>query len=157
MAGNCINVEITEGLLLKDSDTVRKHLADFQRNGIEVAIDDFGTGFSSLSYLKKFHIDYIKIDRSFIHQLEHDGTDRALVEAIIVMAHKLGIKTVAEGVETMAQRDLLIQFGCDYAQGYFYSKPIPEDAFVQLLSERSRSADLQHAHDFPSHLPYLII
>lgn len=157
LPGNCINVEITEGLLLKDSDTVRKHLADFQRNGIEVAIDDFGTGFSSLSYLKKFHIDYIKIDRSFIHQLEHDGTDRALVEAIIVMAHKLGIKTVAEGVETMAQRDLLIQFGCDYAQGYFYSKPIPEDAFVQLLSERSRSADLQHAHDFPSHLPYLII
>jgi diguanylate cyclase (GGDEF)-like protein/PAS domain S-box-containing protein len=157
LPGNCINVEITEGLLLKDSDTVRKHLADFQRNGIEVAIDDFGTGFSSLSYLKKFHIEYIKIDRSFIHQLEHNGTDRALVEAIIVMAHKLGIKTVAEGVETMAQRDLLIQFGCDYAQGYFYSKPIPEDAFVQLLSERSRSADLQHAHDFPSHLPYLII
>ena len=136
LPGNCINMEITEGLLLKDSSVVQEHLLGFRNNGIEVSIDDFGTGFSSLSYLKKFDIDYLKIDHSFINQLIDNATDRALVEAIIVMAHKLDIKTIAEGVETKEQEDLLVYFGCDYVQGFLYSTPIAQQAFEQLLAEQ---------------------
>ncbi len=136
LPGNCINVEITEGLLLKDSAIVQEYLLEFRNNGIEVSIDDFGTGFSSLSYLKKFDIDYLKIDHSFINQLIDSETDRALVEAIIVMAHKLDIKTIAEGVETKEQQDLLRHFGCDYVQGFLYSKPIKGKAFEKLLAEK---------------------
>lgn len=137
LPGNCINVEITEGVLLKDSSIVQEYLLEFRNNGIEVSIDDFGTGFSSLSYLKKFDIDYLKIDHSFINQLTDSETDRTLVEAIIVMAHKLDIKTIAEGVETKAQQDLLTHFGCDYVQGFLYSKPIKEKAFEKLLVDCS--------------------
>ncbi len=86
-----------------------------------MAIDDFGTGYSSLSYLNKFDIDYLKIDRSFVSNLEADVSNRALSEAIIVMAHKLGLNVIAEGVETEEQRNLLAKFGCDYAQGYLFS------------------------------------
>ena len=138
LPGDCINVEITEGLLLKDSDVVQKNLLELRNNGIEVSIDDFGTGFSSLSYLKKFDIDFLKIDYSFVHQLMVDATDRALVEAIIVMAHKLEIKTIAEGVETEAQKDLLAQFGCDYVQGFLYSIPVAQPVFEQLLFEQEK-------------------
>ncbi len=137
LPGNCINVEITEGLLLKDSAVVQEYLLEFRNNGIEVSIDDFGTGFSSLSYLKKFDIDYLKIDHSFINQLINSETDRTLVEAIIVMAHKLDIKTIAEGVETHEQQDLLIHFGCDYVQGFLYSEPIKGKAFEKMLVAQS--------------------
>ncbi len=135
LPGNCINVEITEGLLLRDSPVVQQSLLEFRNNGVEVSIDDFGTGFSSLSYLKKFDIDYLKIDHSFINQLLDSETDRALVEAIIVMAHKLDIKTIAEGVETQAQQDLLQHFGCDYVQGFLYSKPVKAQAFEKLFGK----------------------
>ncbi len=134
LAGN-IAVEITEGLLLKESDVVKERLLDYRNRGIEVSIDDFGTGFSALSYLKRFDIDYIKIDRSFVHQVVEDASDKALTEAIIVMAHKLGIKVIAEGVETEAQRDLLTGFGCDYLQGFLYSPPVPKDEFMRLLGK----------------------
>jgi EAL domain-containing protein (putative c-di-GMP-specific phosphodiesterase class I) len=104
-------------------------------SGIEVSVDDFGTGYSALSYLKRFDVDYLKIDQSFVKSLTDDESDKAMVEAIIVMAHKLGIKTIAEGVETEAQRDLLLSFGCDFAQGYLYSKPIPATDFEKLLGK----------------------
>ncbi len=136
LPGNSINVEITEGLLLKDASNVKDRLLEYRNAGIEVSIDDFGTGFSSLSYLKKFDIDYLKIDRSFISNLISNETDRALVEAIIVMAHKLDINTIAEGVETMEQQDLLIQFGCDYAQGFYYSEAISVEEFEKLLANQ---------------------
>ena len=136
LPGNSINVEITEGLLLKDASNVKDRLLEYRNAGIEVSIDDFGTGFSSLSYLKKFDIDYLKIDHSFISNLINNETDRALVEAIIVMAHKLDINTIAEGVETMEQQDLLIQFGCDYAQGFYYSEAISMEAFEKLLVDQ---------------------
>jgi len=129
----CLTMEITEGLLIKNSPKVRERLLDFRNNGVEVSIDDFGTGFSSLSYLKQFDIDYLKIDISFIRNLMEDKNDRALTEAIIVMAHKLGLKTIAEGVETEGQRDMLLKFGCDYAQGYLYSRPVPANEFEVLL------------------------
>ena len=101
--------------------------------GIQVAIDDFGTGYSSLAYLKKFDIDYLKIDRSFVSNLAPDSADYALCEAIVVMAHKLGLKVIAEGVETTQQRDLLINIGCDFAQGYLFSRPVTAQAFEELL------------------------
>ncbi|KAF0191306.1 MAG: hypothetical protein FD165_1902 [Gammaproteobacteria bacterium] len=133
LPGDSITVEITEGLLLKESPKVKQRLLEFRNNGIEVSIDDFGTGFSSLSYLKQFNIDYLKIDRSFVHYLPGNDNDIALVEAIIVMARKLGIRTVAEGIETQAQHDLLASFGCDYAQGFLYSPAVPSREFVRLL------------------------
>lgn len=129
----CLTMEITEGLLIKNSPKVKKRLLEFRNSGIEVSIDDFGTGFSSLSYLKQFDIDYLKIDISFIRNLVEDENDRALTEAIVVMAHKLGLKTIAEGVETEGQRDMLLKFGCDYVQGYLYSRPIPANEFDALL------------------------
>jgi diguanylate cyclase (GGDEF)-like protein/PAS domain S-box-containing protein len=133
LPGNSINVEITEGLLLKNSPNVRAILKEFRTAGIEISIDDFGTGFSSLSYLKEFDIDYLKIDRSFTSNLNKNKTDHALIEAIILMAHKLDIKTIAEGVETQLQQDLLMELGCDFVQGYFYSSPVPIEEFEKLI------------------------
>ena len=129
LAGNSIVIEITEGLLLNAGSDVIDNLLKFRDAGIQVAIDDFGTGYSTLSYLKKFDIDYLKIDRSFVTNLETDPNNMALSEAIIVMSHKLGLKVIAEGVETEAQRNLLVAAGCDFAQGYLFSKPVPPEQF----------------------------
>lgn len=134
LPGQSIVVEITEGLLLEGNDTVNQHLLEFRDAGIQVALDDFGTGYSSLSYIKKFHIDYLKIDQSFIRTLRAGSDDMALCEAIVVMAHKLDMKVVAEGVETVEQRDLLLSMGCDYAQGFLFSKPVPADEFEKILN-----------------------
>lgn len=128
-----IALEITESLLLQDSDAIKQRLLQLRAMGIEVSIDDFGTGFSALSYLKKFDIDYLKIDRAFTSGLLDDESDLALTEAIIVMAHKLGIATIAEGVETEQQKDILVQLGCDFLQGYLFSRPLPQEEFEQLL------------------------
>jgi EAL domain-containing protein (putative c-di-GMP-specific phosphodiesterase class I) len=114
VSGHGIAIEITEGLLLNAESGINDKLLEYRDAGVQVAVDDFGTGYSSLAYLKKFHIDYLKIDQSFVRNLETDANDLALCEAIIVMAHKLGLKVIAEGVETAAQRDLLMMAGCDY-------------------------------------------
>lgn len=133
LPGQCIAIEITEGLLLDATDNVQAKLLGMRDAGIQVALDDFGTGYSSLSYLKKFDIDYIKIDRSFVRNLSTASDDMALCEAIIVMAHKLGLKVIAEGIETAAQSSLLTAAGCDYGQGHFFSHPLPAHEFEALL------------------------
>jgi diguanylate cyclase (GGDEF)-like protein/PAS domain S-box-containing protein len=133
LAGTSVVVEITEGLLLNAGSGVSEKLFKFRDAGIQVAIDDFGTGYSALSYLKKFDIDYLKIDQSFVRNLATDHSDLALSEAIIVMAHKLGLKVIAEGVETAEQRDLLAAAGCDYAQGYMFSRAMSPEEFEALL------------------------
>jgi diguanylate cyclase (GGDEF)-like protein/PAS domain S-box-containing protein len=133
LSGKHFVIEITEGLLLNADASITNKLLKFRDAGIEVAIDDFGTGYSSLSYLKKLDIDYLKIDKSFVQDIASDASDLALSEAIVMMAHKLGLKVIAEGVETQAQRDRLIAAGCDYAQGYLFSKPIPPEEFELLL------------------------
>ncbi|MGR9106401.1 MAG: EAL domain-containing protein [Gammaproteobacteria bacterium] len=138
--GRHIVIEITEGLLLNAETRVIDRLLNFRDAGVQVAIDDFGTGYSSLSYLKKFSIDYLKIDRSFTRSLAADSEDLALCEAVVVMAHKLGLKVIAEGVETPEQHDLLCRIGCDYAQGYLFAKPLKATDFERIL-QRS-SADL---------------
>jgi diguanylate cyclase (GGDEF)-like protein/PAS domain S-box-containing protein len=133
LPGQSLVVEITEGLLLDASSAVSNRLLQLRDAGIQVALDDFGTGYSSLSYLKKFDIDYLKIDRSFTRNLAPNSSDMALSEAIIVMAHKLGLKVIAEGVETPEQRDLLAAAGCDYGQGYLFARPMPATQFDTLL------------------------
>jgi len=137
LCGENFVFEITEGLLLNADVRIHEKLMELRDAGIQVSIDDFGTGYSSLSYLKKFDIDYLKIDQSFVRNLESDSNDVALCEAIIVMAHKLGLKVIAEGVETEQQRDLLSRAGCDYAQGYLYARPMPPEAFEQWLTARN--------------------
>jgi diguanylate cyclase (GGDEF)-like protein/PAS domain S-box-containing protein len=135
-AGPALAVEITEELLLDPSPLVTERIMELRNAGVQIAIDDFGTGYSSLAYLRKFEIDYLKIHESFIHQMAPGGNDMALCEAIIVMAHKLGIKVVAEGVETPTQRDWLVTAGCDYGQGYLFSRPLPAEEFEALLNTR---------------------
>ena len=138
--GDAVVVEITEGLLLDASTGVTDKLLALRDAGIQVALDDFGTGYSSLSYLKKFDIDYLKIDRSFTRNLAPNTSDMALSEAIIVMAHKLGLKVIAEGVETQQQCDLLRDAGCDYGQGYLFAKPMPGEEFDALLRSQKVTA-----------------
>ena len=134
LPGRSIVIEITENLLMEARSEITGQLLRFRDEGMEVALDDFGTGYSSLSYLQKFDIDYIKIDRSFISQLAPDSNDMALCEAIIVMAHKLGLMVIAEGVETEVQCSLLKNMGCDYGQGYLWSKPVQASQFERLLN-----------------------
>lgn len=133
LPGQSIVVEITEGMLMDASDAINTKLLTFRDASIQVSLDDFGTGYSSLSYLKKFDIDYLKIDQSFTRNLTPQSEDMALCEAIIVMAHKLNMKVIAEGVETLEQRDLLIAAGCDYGQGYLFSRPVSADEFEVFI------------------------
>jgi diguanylate cyclase (GGDEF)-like protein/PAS domain S-box-containing protein len=135
--GRNITIEINETLLLDATPHVIEVMQQFKSAGINIAIDDFGTGYSSLSYLKKFDIDYLKIDRTFVRDLAKDSDDRALAETIVVMGHKLGIKVIAEGVETYQQGHILASAGCDYAQGNLFSRPLTERDFEALLSQNS--------------------
>lgn len=133
-SGQAIVVEITEGLLLDASSEVIQRLKAFQEMGMQVALDDFGTGYSSLSYLKKFEIDYLKIDRSFVANLAEGSDDLILCEAIIMMAHRLGMKVIAEGIETVQQKTLLIRAGCDYGQGFLFAKSLsPKELEAYVL------------------------
>lgn len=144
LPGQAITIEITEGMLLDTNPQVSQKLLQFRDAGMHVALDDFGTGYSSLSYLQKFDIDYLKIDRSFIRDLSQNSNDTALTEAIIMMAHKLGLKVVAEGVETQAQADILKAAACDYAQGYLFAKPLPPrefEAYLFLARQKQNRAE----------------
>ncbi len=133
LPGDAIVAEITEGVLMDTHSEITNKLRALRDVGIQISLDDFGTGYSSLSYLRKFDIDYIKIDRSFVHNLQHESRDMALCDAIIVMAQKLGLKVVAEGIETEEHRNLLTAAGCDYGQGYLFSKPVPPEDFERLF------------------------
>ena len=132
-----MGLEITEGLLLSSDNEVLKQLLAFQQAGIKISLDDFGTGYSSLSYLRRFALDFIKIDKSFVYNLEYDAANVALCEAIIVMAHKLGLRVVAEGVETRQQAELLRRAGCDFAQGFLFGHAVPAPEFEAMLSAES--------------------
>ena len=140
LPGAGIAVEITEGLLLDANLGVSPQLRELHDAGIQVSLDDFGTGYSSLSYLQKFEIDYIKIDQSFVRHLIPGSTNLALCKAIIVMAHELGMKVIAEGIETPGQRDLLAAAGCDFGQGYLFARPMPAKDFEAFMAQRTHDA-----------------
>jgi EAL domain-containing protein (putative c-di-GMP-specific phosphodiesterase class I) len=136
LPGNAITVEITESLLLESSEEVTQQLHALRAAGVQIALDDFGTGYSALSYLQRHDIDYLKIDQAFVKDLAPNHKNLALCKAIIGMAHDLGMKVVAEGVETMEQRDLLTASGCDYAQGYLFGRPMEAAAFEAWMTQR---------------------
>jgi diguanylate cyclase (GGDEF)-like protein/PAS domain S-box-containing protein len=139
LPSECIAIEITESLLMEERPEVLEKLLQFRDAGIQVSLDDFGTGYSAMGYLKRFDIDYLKIDHTFVRDMESDPGDRAIIEAIIAMAHRLGIKTIAEGIETEQQRALLTEAGCDYGQGYLFARPLPEKDFVELLVREGKA------------------
>nr|WP_295784816.1 bifunctional diguanylate cyclase/phosphodiesterase [Rhodoferax sp.] len=131
--GTSIAVEITEGLLLDTNDDVAQQLHTLRAAGIAISLDDFGTGYSSLTYLQRIDIDFIKIDQSFVCNLKPASTDLAVCKAIILLAHDLGMRVVAEGVETAEQRDLLVAAGCDFGQGYLFARPMAVAAFEDYM------------------------
>ncbi|MGQ9865781.1 MAG: putative bifunctional diguanylate cyclase/phosphodiesterase [Pseudanabaenaceae cyanobacterium] len=133
VAPQALQVEITESAIVKQMETTMANLQQLRAMGVRVAIDDFGTGYSSLSYLKYLPVDKLKIDRSFVKDLKMNGDDTAILPAILEMARRLSLETIAEGVETAEQEAFLQKHRCDCAQGYLYSPPLPLDSAVQLL------------------------
>ena len=134
-----LELEVTESMLMQgvDSqgvDTTLDTLFKLKDMGVRLAIDDFGTGYSSLAYLKRFPLDTLKIDRSFVKDLPRDAEDAAIAKAIIAMAHSLRLAVVAEGVETDQQLAFLRQHGCDLVQGFLFSRPVPGEEFAALLA-----------------------
>ncbi len=129
---NSLVVEITEGVLLEGANTVIERLQQYRAMGMQISLDDFGTGYSSLQHLAQYDVDYLKIDQSFIAGLETEAGDLVMCEAIILMAHKLGLRVIAEGVETRMQRALLLEAGCDYAQGFAFAPPLRSSEFEKL-------------------------
>jgi EAL domain-containing protein (putative c-di-GMP-specific phosphodiesterase class I) len=130
-----LDLELTETLLMQDIEKSMLMVKAVKQLGVKLSIDDFGTGYSSLSYLKKLNADSLKIDRSFIKDMPHDQDSIAITRAIIHMSKGLGLKIVAEGIENSKQHDLLKEMGCDYSQGYFFSRPVDAKTFLKLLKE----------------------
>jgi len=131
-----VEIEITESSLMEHVDEVMEKLQSITRHGARLSIDDFGTGYSSLSYLKKLPLQTLKIDRSFIRDIDTDADDRSITSAIISLAGNLGMEVVAEGTETAEQIEVLQELGCHRVQGYYFARPMPYDAFCKWLRER---------------------
>ncbi len=135
LAASALELEITESIAMKDVDFSGEILTELSADGIHISIDDFGTGSSSLRYLKRFPIDILKIDQTFVRDLTSDSSDAAITAAMITMAHALELKVIAEGVETEEQLAFLRSRRCDEMQGYLFSRPVPTEAFTKLLHE----------------------
>lgn len=130
----CLELELTESLIMQEPETSRAALDGLKsERGIRISVDDFGTGYSSLSYLKLFPLDVLKIDKTFVQNIADDPNDVAIVDAIIGLSHALGLKVIAEGVETEEQLGFLREKGCDQAPGYLFSPPAPAEDLLRLL------------------------
>jgi EAL domain-containing protein (putative c-di-GMP-specific phosphodiesterase class I) len=136
-AGVALCLEITESFLLEDPVATGTVLDELRALGVRLSIDDFGTGYSSLAYLRRFPLDALKIDRAFVSGLGVDPDSRAITSAIIELAHALALEVVAEGVEEEVQLEVLVDLGCDRAQGFLFAHPAPPEALAELLSRRS--------------------
>jgi EAL domain-containing protein (putative c-di-GMP-specific phosphodiesterase class I) len=133
--------EMTESMLMEDTEGASAVLASFRDMGLHVAIDDFGTGYSSLSYLKRFPLDTLKIDKSSVRDVTTDPDDAAIATAVIGLAHNLRLGVIAEGVETEDQLDFLRTHGCDVMQGFLYAPPLPPRDFEKLLAAHRSISD----------------
>ena len=140
MQAKSLELEITENAIMEDEEEASRSLHAAKELGVRVALDDFGSGYSSLSYVKRFPVDAIKIDRSFAGEVAEDPEARAITSAIVALAHELDLTVVAEGVETEAQADYLTSLRCEALQGYFFSRPQPPEALEGLLGAAPRSA-----------------
>ena len=141
MPGSALELEITESVIMIDPRHAREVLDALGRLGLKIAVDDYGTGYCALAYLRDLPIDELKIDRSFIALVTADPRSAAIVRSTIELAHALGLKVVAEGVEDQAALDALAAFGCDYAQGYHFSRPVPGDAFAASTAVRAAESE----------------
>ncbi len=139
VAAKNIEIEITEGLLLHDGQSVNEQLHALKALQVDIAIDDFGTGFASLNYLKKYPITTLKIDRSFVSDIPGNAESCILVNAILAMSHGLGIKVIAEGIENPAQLNYLSHLACHYGQGYLFSRPLPADDFIAFVEAANKA------------------
>jgi len=139
----CLELEITESTLMDDVESAIGIMQEIKKTGVSIAIDDFGTGYSSLAYIKRFPIDVLKVDRSFVMDIPEDQNDMAITAAVIAMAHKLSLEVVAEGVETQDQLHFLRRNNCDEGQGYLFSRPLSLGQLHQFLrdNERQRQAN----------------
>ena len=129
-----LQIEITENVLLEDSDTAKAALATLRQAGVRIALDDFGTGYSSINYLRRYAVDKLKIDRSFVRQLGADDATHDIVEALVRLARALKIQVTVEGVETAEQRDMALAIGCDELQGFLFASPMTEAQMRETLS-----------------------
>ena len=134
-----LQLEVTESMVMQDSSGSTQLLTDLKALGVTIAIDDFGTGYSSLSYLKRFPIDVLKIDQTFIRDIGTDRDDAAIVSATVMLGDMLRMQTVAEGVEQRAQLEFLRELGCDECQGYFFCRPLPASEFLSWMRARTAS------------------
>jgi EAL domain-containing protein (putative c-di-GMP-specific phosphodiesterase class I) len=139
LQADLLELELTESVVIQNTQRAGQVVGDIKKLGVRLAIDDFGVGYSSLTHLKRFPIDTLKVDRSFIRDLPEDPEDKAITEAIIAMGKSLNLTVVAEGVETQEQQTFLKEHACDEMQGFFFSKPIPGEAFAELLRQRTRA------------------
>jgi EAL domain-containing protein (putative c-di-GMP-specific phosphodiesterase class I) len=135
-----LTLEITESSAMQHPETSVTILEALAGKGIHIAVDDFGVGHSSLNYLKRFPVDVLKIDQSFVHDISEDADTAAIVTGIIALGHKLRLSIVAEGVETTEQRDFLRNHDCDLVQGFFYSVPLPAAAFEEFLRDSNEKS-----------------
>jgi len=136
MPADSLEIEITENLLMSDISNISSMLKRISDLGVTIAIDDFGTGYSSLAYLKTLPLHTLKIDKSFVQDMDNDENDAVIVRSTIDLAHNLGFSVVAEGIENSETLDLLVMLGCDGAQGYHFSKPLSSDKFLSWLQQQ---------------------
>jgi EAL domain-containing protein (putative c-di-GMP-specific phosphodiesterase class I) len=136
-----LKIEFTESVAMQDAERTTRILSELKALGLGTSIDDFGTGYSSLSYLIRLPLDVLKLDRSFVSRMDKNKESRQIVHTIISLADNLGMDVVAEGIETVEQADELKSLGCQYAQGYFFSKPISKGSVEALLNSAMRGTD----------------
>jgi EAL domain-containing protein (putative c-di-GMP-specific phosphodiesterase class I) len=153
LPGDALELEITESTAMRDPERSIPPLTQLREAGVRLAIDDFGTGYSSLAYLKRLPLASMKLDRSFVMDLEHDANDAAICRATVMLAHSLGLAVTAEGVETPAQLQFLREIECDMVQGYLLGEAWPADEFAKLMWDSPPSSEAR-AHHGGGHVPH---